>query len=191
MNGKTVAAVIFYVVSLVFFVLGMTYPIMSNDVLMGLISEKSIYIIDSVMLFFDKGEVFLGCIILLFSLIFPILKYLVIGLKIAYVRFPGDKQFAAVLDFINKWAMLDVFVVALVIINMKMGHGTIISTNVEVGTSFFAASIVLLMVSNWILKRRIIGENLAVIHGKESVEPLKEEPLKSTTNNGDNPDEIS
>lgn len=160
MQKHTLFALVFFLASLVFFVLGLLYPVMSSDIMMGWVQEKQVYLIDSVRLLWDKGELFLGWLILLFSIVFPILKYIVVGLKVLHVPYPGHQRIGALLDVINKWAMLDVFVVALIIINMKTGHSLVFSMNVEVGLNYFAASIVLLMLCNWILKRRIISAQI-------------------------------
>lgn len=137
-----------YLASIVFFVLGMIHPIMSTT--MFLLSKKEIYLIDSVEFFFDEGELFIGLLILIFTFIFPILKYIYLGLKLIGIQFKGSKISAIIIDIINKWAMLDVFVVALIIINMKM-NSALINSTLKAGASYFAASVLLLMVcSLWI-----------------------------------------
>jgi paraquat-inducible protein A len=137
-----------YLTSIVFFVLGMIHPIMSTT--MFLLSKKEIYLKDSVQFFFDEGELFIGVLILVFTFIFPILKYLYLGSKLIGFQFKGSKMSEVIIDIINKWAMLDVFVVALIIINMKM-NSAIIKSTLKSGATYFAISILLLMVcSLWI-----------------------------------------
>lgn len=141
-------ALALYVASIVFFILGMLHPIMKTT--MFLLSKKEIYLIDSVEFFFEEGEIFIGVLILIFTFIFPILKYLYLGAKQLGFRFKGSKTSEVIIDIINKWAMLDVFVVALIIINMKM-NSAIIKSTLQSGATYFAISILLLMVcSLWI-----------------------------------------
>lgn len=139
-----------YFISLVFFILGLTNPIMGSEILLGL-KEDMAYLFGSVLYFFREGDFFIGTLILLFSIVFPILKYLVVGLRIAQVKLFKNKYLTIVIDIISKWAMLDVFVVSLVIVNMKF-DSILIKTSMEVGTTFFALSILLLMCCTLVLK---------------------------------------
>ncbi|MCH2043194.1 MAG: paraquat-inducible protein A [Saprospiraceae bacterium] len=153
MNGnRKMAAIPIYLASLVFFVLGLMYPIMQTEIAMGLLSSTDIYLTSSVTLLFEKNEYFLGVIILLFSIVFPILKYLVLATKIIGIKLPGSGILHILLEIINKWAMLDVFVVSLLILSLKMdGHSMILWSGLGIGTTYFAASIVGLLVTTFIL----------------------------------------
>lgn len=123
---------------------------MGSEILLGL-KEEMAYLLGSITYFYGEGDFFIGTIILLFSIIFPILKYLVVGLRIAQVKLFKNKYLTIVVDIISKWAMLDVFVVSLVIVNMKF-DSLLIKTRMEVGTTFFALSILLLMCCTMVLK---------------------------------------
>ena len=137
-----------YFTSVAFFILGMINPIMGSRKLVFV--HENIYLIGSVEFFFNEGEIFLGVLILTFTFIFPILKYLYLGTKLIGWKFKGGNYASIFIDIINKWAMLDVFVIALVIINMKM-NSLIIKSTIKAGTTYFAVSILLLMVcSLWI-----------------------------------------
>ena len=69
---------------------------------------------------------------------------------------PRHAAFATALEIINKWSMLDVFVVAVLILNMKFDSSIIVS-KLESGTTLFALSVVLLMTSSFIA-RKMIGQ---------------------------------
>lgn len=138
-----------YVVSLCGFVMGMSLPIMKSAILLGLHNDAA-YLLGSVRHFFDEGDYFIGTIILLFSIIFPILKYLYVGVRIFYTNPTKKLTTHWAIEIINKWAMLDVFVVALVIVNMKF-DSLLIKTELAAGTTYFAASIVLLMTTTFLL----------------------------------------
>ena len=89
---------------------------------------------------------------ILFSIVFPILKYLVLATKIIGIKLPGSGILHILLEIINKWAMLDVFVVSLLILSLKMdGHSMILWSGLGIGTTYFAASIVGLLVTTFIL----------------------------------------
>lgn len=132
-----------WLLSLVFFILGLSYPIMTTEVLMGL-KKQELYLPSSVTYFFDAGDYFIGTLILLFTMVFPSLKYFLLLLKILKFWQPTSNLVKTIFDLFNKWAMLDVFVVALVIINMKF-DSILVRTVLSSGTTFFAMSVLLLV----------------------------------------------
>lgn len=148
---KTIASIL-YLLSIVLFILGLINPILKNSTMMGFMGEKFIYLIGSVKYFYAEEEFFIGTLILVFTFIFPILKYLFIGFRLINVQFGQTKWVATLVEIVNKWAMLDVFVVALIIVNMKF-NTLIISASIEIGTTFFAISVLLLMIASYILRK--------------------------------------
>lgn len=151
MAMKKQIAIILYLTSIVLFILGLINPILENSFLVGM-SKKPIYLASSIQYFFAEKEYFIGILILTFTFIFPIFKYIFIALRLINIEFSKAKWVSYLVEIINKWAMLDVFVVALIIVNMKF-HSLLISTEIEIGTTFFAISVLLLMTSSWILKK--------------------------------------
>ena len=69
-------------------------------------------------------------------------------------KMPQHTAIATALEIINKWSMLDVFVVAVLILNMKFDSNIIVS-RLESGTTLFAISVVLLMTSSFITRKMI------------------------------------
>lgn len=155
MPVSKIIIVLLWMASVTFFVLGLTHPILESGLglLYGLvtINHEYIYLSGAFRYFFEKGEVFIGLLLLLFTIVLPVLKYIFLLLAIFNLRFKKQKPFLVVLDVINKWSMLDVFVVALVILNMKFGSKVIIS-NLKNGTTYFAISVVLLMACSLLMK---------------------------------------
>ena len=85
-----------------------------------------------------------------FSLLFPILKIamllLIWNLEDAHSR--RHHRHLRWLESYSKWSMLDVFVVALLVVSVKLG--AVLEARVEPGIYYFAASVVLTMLlSNW------------------------------------------
>jgi len=86
-----------------------------------------------------------------FSMLFPILKILMLLLiwNLEDARGEGHRRHLRWLEQYSKWSMLDVFVVALLVVSVKLG--ALVEANVEPGIYAFAASVILTMlVSNWI-----------------------------------------
>jgi len=142
---------ILFITSLLFFALGLYFPIMKAEILLGL-KEDSSYLTSAVSYFYKEGDYFIGTLILVFCLILPVGKYIFIGLNVAGVDMSRFKLLHHILELIAKWALLDVFVVALVIVNMKF-DSLIIKTQLAVGTTFFALSILLLAALAYMLNK--------------------------------------
>lgn len=133
------------------FSLGLYFPIMTTKVLYGLQSNAS-YLSSTITYFYRQGDYFLATLLLIFSLILPVLKFLLLGLALLKWQNPVHQKIMDWLHHINKWAMLDVFVVALVIVNIKTGNG-LLRTQLEIGTTFFALAIILLMICTHAVSR--------------------------------------
>ena len=144
-NRKWIA-VMFLAASLLFFIMGFMYPLLQTGFGLGpfTFQRDYVYLSSSFRYFFDKNERFIGLLLLFFTIIFPILKYIFLILTLAGRRFPRHHWVSTLLEIINKWAMLDVFIVAVLILNMKFDSNIIIS-KLEPGTTLFAISVVLLM----------------------------------------------
>jgi len=149
-------ALMILVASVIFFGMGFMYPLLQTGFSIGPFTLKHdyIYISTSFRYFFDKGEEFIGFLLLFFTIIFPIIKYIFLFLTLLGHKLPRHHFFSTVLEIINKWSMLDVFVVAVLILNMKF-DSTIIVSKLESGTTLFAISVVLLMTSSFIARQLI------------------------------------
>lgn len=86
-----------------------------------------------------------------FSVLFPILKILMLFLIWNFDPSQGERHRRHLrwLGTYGKWSMLDVFVVALLVVSVKLG--SLAEARVEIGIYAFAASVVLTMLlSAWI-----------------------------------------
>jgi uncharacterized paraquat-inducible protein A len=144
-------AVLLLAASILFFAMGFMYPLLQSGFSIGpfTIKREYVYLSTSFRYFIDKGEIFIGFLLLFFTIIFPILKYIFLVFTLAGRRFPRHHWVGNILEVINKWAMLDVFVVAVLILNMKFDSSIIVS-KLEVGTTLFAVSVVLLMICSMV-----------------------------------------
>ncbi len=155
---KRIIPGIIFLLSLIFFILGVLNPIMGTSIMMG-IKREDVYILGSMKYFIDNGDVFIGGLLLTFTFIFPVLKYLFIASQLAGIRMKGGKVAAIVLELINKWAMLDVFVVALIIVNMKF-DALLVHSSLKIGATYFAISVLLLMIASFLTKRWLVKPSI-------------------------------
>jgi len=108
---------------------------------MGIVLEsKNIRLYDSVLMFYNENEYLLAFIIFFFTIILPIVKYLDLFNKI-FTIFDTSKNTSKILALLDKWSMLDVFLVALLLLNFKM-DSQIVVMKMKVGVAFLAFSVI-------------------------------------------------
>ncbi len=155
-----ISVLIILIASIVCFGLGLYFPILSTHTkFIFEFGYTKVNIFDSIKLFFDTGEYFVGAIILLFTFIFPALNYIVLFIQVIV-----GKVFSYLPD-LNKWNMLDVFVVALVLLNFKMQSASkIMIMQLQDGTTYIALAVVLRMIAVVLMSRReIIQKGIKII----------------------------
>ena len=94
------------------------------------IISKDISILQSVFILFDAGLYFLTILILTFSTIFPILKYIYLFNFIFEINYFRKSK---LMDIISNWSMTDVFVISLIISIYKVS----LLSDIEVYNMFY------------------------------------------------------
>ena len=155
-NDRRTVALIILLASTLFFILGFMFPLLQTGFGFGpfTIKKDHIYLHTSFNYFFDQGEFFIGLLLLLFTIVFPILKYIFLFATLSGRKLPSHQFINTALEIINKWSMLDVFVFAVLILNMKFDSDIILS-KLGSGTTLFAISVVLLMTCSFIAGKLI------------------------------------
>ena len=111
---------------------------------------------------FQEGHYALFVIVGAFSVVLPTLKFVLLWM----FWFSADQHRQRVTGFVHwvalygKWSMLDVFVVAILLVTVKLG--AIASVHVHPGLYAFAASVVVTMVATahaMCIARRLAGES--------------------------------
>ena len=136
LTPRMLVAAALLVVSVTFYVLGLVYPLMSTkyQVLGIQLKHQEVTLFDSVRMFWESSEYLVASIILVFTFILPVLKYFELGLRLATGR-----QFLR-LQSVDKWNMIDVFLVAMLLLNFKMNSRFIVM-RLEMGTNFIALAV--------------------------------------------------
>ncbi len=131
-----------FLVSVIFFILGLIYPILATkqQVLGIVLKYQEVRLFDSVKLFYENNDYLLAVIIFLFTILLPILKFMELFNRI-FTTFRISKKTSCFLHLLDKWSMLDVFLVALLLLNFKM-DSNIIVMKLKLGTTFIALSVV-------------------------------------------------
>ncbi|MCP3867302.1 MAG: paraquat-inducible protein A [Gammaproteobacteria bacterium] len=93
----------------------------------------------------EEGQYFIFLIITGFSVIIPLLKLSVLYLLVSNTRTSSKRtrKYLHWMHLYGKWSMLDVFVVAILVVSVKLG--AIASVDMHYGIYAFAGSVILTM----------------------------------------------
>lgn len=144
MQNKLLISLILFT-SIAFFVLGLAFPILATkQQVFGIVLKyQEVKLFDSIRMFYESNDYLLASIIFLFTIFLPIIKFLELYNRI-FTIFSTSKKISHVLHMLDKWSMLDVFLVALLLLNFKL-NSNIIVMKLKIGTSFIAISIIIRM----------------------------------------------
>ena len=144
MHAKRVDIVLLMIVSAVLLIIGLNSPVLTTRKLW----EKNTFsILSGITNLWTSKYYFLSAIIFFFSIIFPIFKLCAL-FTIWYVKL-GDRQrihLLRILEMLGKWSMLDVFVVAVIVVSVKLG--ALASARAEKGIYYFGFSILLAIIAS-------------------------------------------
>ena len=135
--------------SLVALVVGVIAPLLTLQKLYFI--ENTISLISTIQTLYNEQDWTLCIIITLFSLCIPVVKIvsLLMITNIDFVRDSFLDKTLTVIETLGKWSMLDVFVVALLLVSLKLG--ALAKVEVHYGLYVFAFSVILTMaLSFWI-----------------------------------------
>lgn len=135
--------------SFVTLIIGITAPLLTLEKFYFF--ENRVSLISAVNQLLQKQEWVLFIIIGLFSLCLPFIKIFSLG-AILHIPHQGNTFLERLLRWIErwgKWSMLEVFVVALLLVSVKLG--ALAKVTVHYGVYTFAASVIMTMIASfWI-----------------------------------------
>ncbi len=129
--------------------LGITLPILKLTTMAFWTTEHSL--ISTVNVLLRDGQTFLGMIVLVFSIVLPVTKllYLLLVSTLPPVEIVRQRRRLRALEWLGKWSMHDVLVLALTIFFVK-SQGVYDAASLN-GVYFFTAAVVLMMLAySWI-----------------------------------------
>ena len=141
-TAKTIQLVL--VLTLVLFIAGISLPILTITKL--LIVSNEVSILTGLYQLIEERQYFIFVVIFLFSIALPVLKLYYLFL-LSSKKASENQTYAKYLHLMHRygrWSMLDVFVVAILIMTVKLG--AIASVIIESGMFYFTAAVILLMI---------------------------------------------
>ena len=141
--GRAMCLRILLVIAIGLLILGLTAPIITMTKLVFF--ENTFSVFSGVMQLLAEGKIFLFVVITAFSIVIPFLKIIMLFLILTNsgsIKTSLKKHLYWMHQF-GKWSMLDVFIVAVLVVSVKMG--AIVNVEMRYGLYAFAASVVLIM----------------------------------------------
>lgn len=139
------------IAALIMLVIGVSAPLMTLEKLYFF--ENKVSLLSAIGQLFEKKEWVLFVILGLFSLCLPFVKIFSL-MAILHIPHQGDSFLDKLLQWIEhwgKWSMLDVFVVALLLVSVKLG--ALAKVTVHYGLYTFACAVILTMITSFWIDR--------------------------------------
>ena len=135
--------------SLVLLIFGVQRPLMTIEKL--LFWESKYSIISGIKNLLKNGNYFIGIVLLVFSVIFPFLKLFTLGF-VWFGKIGSDVRKISLhwLEFLGKWSMLDVLIVAVIIFISRSGWMS--KATPQIGLYLFSVAIFLSMIVTYMIK---------------------------------------
>ena len=137
------ALLVLLVVTAIMFVVGLSAPILTLEKFF--IIENTFSIFSGLVQLLEEGRIFLFVIILLFSVVMPIIKLGVLFRLLGSTAGSSETlhRYLRLMHQYGKWSMLDVFVVALLVVAVKLG--AVASVETHYGLYAFGSAVLLTM----------------------------------------------
>ncbi|MEO1310062.1 MAG: paraquat-inducible protein A [Pseudomonadota bacterium] len=148
-----------WLAGVVCYIPGNLLPIMVTQ---SLGNETASTIIGGVITLFEHKSYSVGAVVLIASLVVPIAKFLMIALIALSIQlnWPIDNHHRhtahVVIEYVGRWSMVDVFVVAALSALIQLGG--VVAINPGPGVGFFALSVALTMLSAQAIDPRLIWD---------------------------------
>lgn len=158
MHPKRVDIFLLTLVSMTLFWIALKLPILTVQKLW---EQNTFSIMGGIQNLWTEGNRGLASIIFFFSIVFPIVK-LVMLLIIWFVKMTDRRRrwILYVLEALGRWSMLDVFVVAVLMVSMKLG--VLATAKIEKGIYYFGAAILTAMLAtalaSYLARRTAAGQ---------------------------------
>lgn len=146
--------------ALLAFILGNIYPIMTTESISG---NSDSTIIGGVATLFDHGSYLIAIVVFVASIVVPLSKFMVIAFLVVSISADWKTsqhqrhQMHQAIEFIGRWSMIDVFVVAALAALIQLGD--IINIKPGIGIYAFALSVILTMMSAMYFDPRVIWDS--------------------------------
>ncbi|MEL6746206.1 MAG: paraquat-inducible protein A [Pseudomonadota bacterium] len=151
---RRLATMVVTIAAAVTLFLGLTEPALKVTTAYFYTDEQSVVM--AIEALYDQGEQFLAALIFIFSVGFPALKlfYLIAVTSLSMSNPERHDRVFHRLEWLGKWSMMDVMVLALII--FYVNAGSVAQADAQIGIYYFAASVVLTMLAYTLVKGGLV-----------------------------------
>ncbi|MFK5983950.1 MAG: paraquat-inducible protein A [Pseudomonadota bacterium] len=148
------------ITAMIVFIPANIYPIMIVDAITGQVAST---IMEGIVLFIESKEYFVAFVIFVASIIVPSVK--LVGMSLILVSIHGKSPYFLkhrslmfrFIQFIGRWSMLDIFVVAIMV--TLVNFGTLSSIHAGPGATWFAIVVIMTMYAAITFDPRLIWDD--------------------------------
>lgn len=161
---------IFAISSLISLIFGLVNPVLMVTIhkdieYLGdiILSFESKGILGSIIKLFENSEYAVGGAILLFSVVIPLSKILIIIFALIFRNFTFSYKIINIFKHLGKWSMLDVFVVAILLVYLTSNNSDVSHAQIQIGLYYFLIYVILSMITtikvDYILTNSTLSSN--------------------------------
>jgi uncharacterized paraquat-inducible protein A len=114
-----------------------------------ILSFESKGLLGSIYKLFNNNEYAVALVILLFSVIIPFLKIVILIFTIIFKEYKSSSTLINFFKHLGKWSMLDVFVVAILLVYLTSNNAEISHAQIQIGLYFFLTYVILSMITTF------------------------------------------
>ena len=140
-------------------VVSQNVPVLEQVVL----KQDSKGVLDTILALFGAGQLFVGALLLVFSVVTPTLKT-----ALTFLVLSGKDKTGRVARFVKslgKWSMADVFVVALFLVMLSLGSDGLTDARLGIGLYYFAAYVLLSLLATQLMTVPEFGQRIEELKG--------------------------
>lgn len=142
-----------FVAAPILFTLGILLPLMTLEKLYFFEDNPSLTGIIGKL--YDNGDYALATLVMMFSLVFPVVKMVAVAAEALAPSSAPQGLFARLVPFLSKWSMMDVMLVAIVIAAAKTSG--LANAFTEPGLWCYAGSALIMSAAQWMVARQRRG----------------------------------
>lgn len=165
MNKRNIVAFLLTLASIGLLIPGLILPILSIKIgaEIPILGELNLHntkqsIVETVQSLFENGNGMVAFLILLFSIIVPIVKAILLTLSTFWKNEKVQQKIHVILGIIGKWSMADVFIVALFIAFLSTSSEDNIHAGIHEGFYYFLGYCILSIISFQIFDKSSVKE---------------------------------
>lgn len=132
-------------ISLLLLPIGLLTPVLEQVVL----KQDSKGVLNTILALFRADQLFVGTLLLVFSVVTPTLKtaltFLVLG------KMDKSGRVARFVKSLGKWSMADVFVMSLLLVMLSLGSDGLTDARLGIGLYYFAAYVLLSLLATQLM----------------------------------------